>query len=220
MGNIGKKLNSITWSDLRRYGTNPVLKSSYFWLAAVPIAAKLLLQLSQPLVFHWFGREHTVFLHLPFSWSAFYFSAVAFAVASGLFALFCPRMVKQYSSFGEFFRESSGARELLDHYFSLDKASREDVLPGLYVEAHHALRIPQPRIGPRDPTALQIEAVSTIRRVKREEMTDIFSTLRHAHDKRFPLVRKTVVIFYAIGFVLIGFVALQNLIWVTKALVH
>src|SRR5437764_13934173 len=108
MGTLSKKLGSVTWSDLRRYGTNRVLKSSYFWLAAVPIAAKLLLQLNQPLVFRWLGKEHMVFLHLPFSWSAFYFSAVAFSVASALFAFFCPRMIKQYSSFGEFFRESSG----------------------------------------------------------------------------------------------------------------
>src|SRR6266404_1085106 len=96
-----KKVRAVTWSDLRGLGTNPVLKSSYFWLAFVPIAAKLLLQLKQPFVFKVLGKEHMLYLHLPFSWYIFYFSAVAFAIATALFGLFCPRIIKRYSSFAD-----------------------------------------------------------------------------------------------------------------------
>jgi hypothetical protein len=51
----------------------------------VPLAAKFLLQLKQPFVFMLLGKEHTVWLDLPFSWYAFYFSAVAFAIGTALF---------------------------------------------------------------------------------------------------------------------------------------
>lgn len=216
---IVKKLRGITWSDLRRFGTNPVLKSSYFWLAVVPIAAKLLLQLKQPFVFALLGKEHTLYLHLPFSWSLFYFSAVAFAIASALFGLFCPRIIKQYSSFGEFYGESSGARELLNHLWTLGKKTRDDLMPILYTEAATIRGIANPQ-HPGNPPALAIEVQTMIRRVKREEMTDLFTTLREAHDRRFLKVRITIMISYSVGFVLIGIVALQNLIWVSQALLR
>jgi len=216
---VFKKLSSITWSDLRRFGTNRVLKSSYFWLVMVPIAAKLLLQFKQPFVFGLLGETHTIYLNLPFSWYLFYFSAFAFSIATALFALFCPEMVKRYSSFASFYNESSGSRELLDHYVSLDEAARQESLPALYMEAARALEAdPNEYPHPGNPVEFAIMVQTMIRKVKREEMTDLFSTLRHWHDLRYPKVRRTIVILYGIGFNLIGIVLFQNLAWVWEVL--
>jgi len=90
----------------------------------VPIAAKVLIQLKSPLEFSMFGQRHEISLHLPFTWYLFYFAAFAFAIASGLFGLFCPSIIKRYSSFGEFYGESSGSREMLHHYWSLPMTAR------------------------------------------------------------------------------------------------
>jgi hypothetical protein len=196
-----------------------VLKSSYWWLAFVPIAAKILLQFSQPFVFTLLGKEHTIFFRLPFSWYVFYFAAVAFAIGTGLFSLFCPRMIKRYSSFAEFYRESSGAQELLEYYFSLNKEQRGDVLPQLAWEVSHSLEIRNPT-RPADPTEFAISVQTQIREVKREEMTDLFSILRRAHDSRAPRIRIAVVVSYSIGFVLITIVALQNFAWVCRVLLR
>ena len=215
---ILNRLTPIEWSDLRRFGTSAVLKSSYFWLASIPIAAKLLLQLKQPFVFTFLGKEHTVFLHLPFSWYLFYFSAVAFATASALFGFYCPRIIKRYSSFGDFYGEGSGARELLSHYWSLDKKTREAVLPILVTETKAALGEQKYPAHPGNPTELAIQLQTMIRKVKREEMTDLFTALREFHDRRLPAVRVTIAIFYAIGFALITYVFLQNLVSVLKAI--
>jgi hypothetical protein len=216
---LRKRLDHITWSDLRRFGTNRVLKSSYWWLAIVPIAAKILLQFNQPFVFTFFGKEHTIFFRLPFSWYLFYFAAVAFAIASGLFSLFCPKMIKRNASFADFYRESSGAQELLEYYFSLDKDQRNEVLPQLALDARRALGI-QDNTRPSDPTEFAISVQTQIREVKREEMTDLFSILRRAHDAHAPKVRIAVVLAYSIGFVLITIVGLQNFAWVCRVIFH
>lgn len=212
-----KRLSRIKWSDLRRFGTNPALKSSYWWLAIVPIAAKILLQFNQPFVFTLLGKQHTIFFRLPFSWYLFYFAAVAFAVGTGLFSLFCPIMIKRYSSFADFYRESSGAQDLLEYYFSLDKHRREDALPQLAWEARRALGI-KDTTRPADPTEFAISVQAMIRQVKREQMTDLFSILRRAHDTHAPRIRVAVVLFYSIGFVLITIVGLQNFAWVCRVL--
>ncbi len=210
-----KKLIQKPWSGLRRFGTNRVIKTSYFWLAIVPIAAKFLLQLKQPFVFTLLGKEHTVWLDLPFSWYAFYFSAVAFAIGTALFDFFCPRMIKQYSSFGDFFRESSGARELLNHFWDLDKETRSDILPSLYQEA--AIALGDRPEHPGDPTEFAILVQTMIRRVPREEMTDLFTTLREGQDHTRPRVRTTITICYFFGSLLFVVVFGQNVASVIHA---
>jgi len=216
------KLKTVKWSDLRRCGTSSALTSSYVWLAIVPIAAKIALQLKQPFVVTFFGKTHTLYAHLPFSWCLFYFAAVAFAVASGLFAIFCPKMIKRYSSFAEFYGESSGARALLTYYWTLDTESRDEALPELYVEAGRAFEAAGRDI-PRHPgnsAELSIVVQDMIRSVKREELTDLFSTLRFWHDRRSPKVRALTFGFYCVGFALITFVGLQNLFWVCRVLMQ
>jgi hypothetical protein len=185
----------------------------------VPIAAKLLLQLKQPFVFTLLGKEHTLYLHLPFSWYLFYFSAVAFAVATALFGLFCPKIIKKYSSFGDFYGESSGARELLSHCWSLDAVELHGLLPVLYTESVASGGQRQQPTQPKDPDALLAELQKIVRTVKREEMSNLFSALRDSHDRRFPAVRMAILFFYTVGFVLIT-VALQNFAWVAKAVLR
>jgi len=53
-----------------------------------------------------------------------------------------------------------------------------------------------------------------------EDLTDVFSTLREYHDKRLPVLRGTIVVFYAVGFVLITVVFLQNLASVLRAVLR
>src|SRR5438094_6474286 len=95
--NLAKKIPS--WTALRRFGTSRVLRTSYFWLFFVPIAAKLLLQLKNPLHLDIFGEIHVVHFTLPFSWYCFYFAAIAFSAATLLYSTFCPKVIKEYSSF-------------------------------------------------------------------------------------------------------------------------
>jgi hypothetical protein len=190
------------------------------WLAAVPIAAKIVLQLNQPFAITFLGKEHILWLHLPFSWYLFYFAAVAFAIASGLFAIFCPKMIKRYLSFAEFYNESSGTRALLSYYWSLDHERRDNALPELYAEAcraFEAVHLDLPR-HPGNPVEFGITVQDMIRTVKREQLTDLFTTLQYWHDTRFPVVRATTFLSYCLGFALIAVVALQNLIWVCRIL--
>src|SRR5262249_15723647 len=139
---------------------------------------------------------------------AFYFSAVAFAVGTALFDIFCPRMIKQYASFGDFFRESSGARELLNHFWELDTNSRNDILPSLFQEAENVLHTSYEHPG--GPTKLSILVQTMIRQVPREEITDLFTTLREAQDLTRPRIRTTITICYFFGSLLFVVVFIQN----------
>lgn len=59
-----------------------------------------------------------------------------------------------------------------------------------------------------------------IRRVRREEMTDLFTTLREAYDAAWPNIRSAIVVCYALGFGLLLVVFCQNVASVAHVLLR
>ena len=104
------------WSSLRVLGTSRTVRSSYLWLMLVPIVAKCLSAVNEIATFTILSATISVPLSLPFSWKAFFFAALAFAVADLIWHIKCPGIIKKYSNYSDFV---SQGRTVLDtkYYF-------------------------------------------------------------------------------------------------------
>lgn len=108
----------IGWCEVRDFGKNRVIGSSFIWLFAVPIGAKIL----KPFVGNhrirlpWFGdgegAAFTVPFHLPFKWTLLYGMSAMFVVAQLVFYFRCPKWVKRFECYDDFKRSHVGPIKL------------------------------------------------------------------------------------------------------------
>ena len=108
-------LATIYWSHLKKLNSARPINTMYVWIFLVPIFAKLLESVGGEAELTIFNHTLLVNLQLPFSWVAFYFSALSFAMANLIFQLRCPRVVKEQNDYFEF-RHSNRGVEHLDGY--------------------------------------------------------------------------------------------------------
>ncbi len=90
------------WTDLRRMGNSRLMKSSYYWMVFVPIAAHMLPRKDIEIGLPFGDATLTLLFGLPFSWKLFYLGAVSIAIGSILFTLYCPPLIRHYGSYGAF----------------------------------------------------------------------------------------------------------------------
>ena len=97
-----------SWSSLSRLGKNRVLRTSFIWIVAAPILAS---------VWTTFGPAADV--ALPVDWRFLYLAIIAFSLASLIYWLKCPEIIRAYRGFGDYIREGKGAREVIDYMWPL-----------------------------------------------------------------------------------------------------
>lgn len=90
------------WITLRSLGESRLIRTSYFWFAVIPILAKWANSVSNLELQIPFTDGKTFSPELPFKWQLFYYGSVAFALASFVYSLYCPEIVRKYESYTEF----------------------------------------------------------------------------------------------------------------------
>ena len=206
---LGKTI--LRWSSLSRLGRNRVFKFWYIWLFFVPILAKLLSNLGPDLAFSLFGEEINLHFGLPFSWQMFYFSSVAFSIATIIYQTRCPLIISRYSRFSEFVDEGRGRRELISEVYSLsNKASenRDQILTGFldyFVQGGASDK-------PTDYLSLMKLGIAP------DNLSELFWFLRHQNDSLHPNTRLISAIFYLIGLAFIFIVIAQGFLYVYNLL--
>ncbi len=73
-------------------------------MAIVPIAA-MVLSKAERIKLSQFGTDFSIELALPFSWIAFYLAACSFSIATAIYSIFCPPIVRDYRGFADFVEE-------------------------------------------------------------------------------------------------------------------
>lgn len=204
------------WSKLQKYGESTALRSSYIWLLVVPLAARLFSKIEDPVVIRAF--EHTFTLHfgLPFSWKAFYFSAVFFAVASALFSIYCPVIIRDFANFSEFLQSGRSVGHV-DSMFS-SRLRSETGLSGKVIgrlQAHVRL-LPETAAECGFQPARESETDES--RIEAARVG--FWTLRDIEDNAHPKVRGLVTLLYAFGFALLLYVLVENFWYVLRQVIH
>jgi len=111
---------SPIWSDIRKLGGNKIIRSSMMWMFIVPMLAKIIVPLNEIQLS--LGAEVIrVSLSLLFSWKYLYFAALFFGIASALYSVWCPRVIKAYTSYTELEELGKGSRTIID---SLNAATK------------------------------------------------------------------------------------------------
>ncbi|MDZ4289057.1 MAG: hypothetical protein U0984_13905 [Prosthecobacter sp.] len=219
------------WMQLRMLGQNRALKSSYFWFVFVPIAARLISQLNQPLSISVFGQVHLIHLSLPFSWYQFFFAAVFFSAANLVFALRCPSINQEYASPQESYDAGNGAVYVQNQLIALPGYVFFEKFQSNLFYAFRAAEAASPDSAhaanawlddhgsEATPNPFEVSDLisSYICIVRREVMNDLFALIHKAHAISRPVARLFASTCYLIGFILLGFILAANVRFVIRS---
>lgn len=227
----------LHWGRLRWLGNSRVVKSSYLWFFVVPIAAKLIGPFAgtHALWVPWWnqgeGRIFHVDVSLPFSWKAFYVMSIAFMAAQGVYAIWCPPIVKQYANFGDYRAEHAGPAQLLRVLWRIvvrrDPAEVRAVLRGCLRSIDKSLddeakgcadqsgKVPPDK---RDKYFLMVRDKLTVGSVHESVLSAAFDCALEVERKAHPRARAISAVFFGLGLLLFCAVALQNIAFTVRLL--
>ena len=195
---IAKILKIPKWDDLNRLGKSRLLQSSYVWLLLVPMAAKALSAIENPLILTGISDGLRIHIALPFSWHVFYFSAVFVSIAGVIYTLFCPKLIRSFGNYAKYRSEGRGQEYLLGY-------SQTEMHQGNTLEDGW------------DNAVLTLEVKDT---KNESEYAALFWKIHTEENKKSPIWRLACFSLYAVGLVLVLIVLTQNFIFVVSALAH
>lgn len=209
------KLLRASWIGLSRLGQNKILKTSYAWIVLVPIAAKLLSAMPEVI---WFG-DLIISVGLPFSWKAFYFSAVFFGIATALYSIRCPALIKDFKNWTDYEARGLSGQQLrmyISHWlknggdfysednYKTDSVSELEAFAEQYCEESlHSTDMAPWQVAEK----IQIDPIRS---------ADAFWEIRRLMDLDKPLSRGFTFACYLFGFALLALVLLSNFFYVFK----
>ena len=184
------KLSTLipTWDLIKAIPNWRVIKSTYIWLFIVPILAKIFSSLPEVSNFKIFNTNLTLHLSLPFSWKAFYLSSILFVIANLIYLIRCPTIIKENSCLTDFINEGK--------------------------EQQHIYKYGE-EIGMSKNDMEELEkGIGTVQARDSELFWKIFNDAKSIR----LITRFACFLLYGIGFILIGYVFVQNLYAVIKIL--
>lgn len=184
----------LYWSSLKKTQDLKIFQSMYVWLLIVPVFAKLFEHIRDTATIELFSYKFTVSLALPFTWQVFYFSALCIVIANLIYQVFCPAIIKDHANYSHFKAEGKGINQLEKYssqtQFNLD-LHRLQELAGIKMDN---------------------EAEDKLQKL----FWDIYENASMLHGP----ARIACVIFLGIGLLLIGWVIVENMIWVIRAILR
>jgi len=214
-----------TWPELSSIGDSKIFKTSYFWLLIVPILAKVISKLrnfstNNPDII--WVKVISENLTLPFNWTIFYLSSVAFGFGILLYTSRCPSLIRKYKSFSEFNSCGDGEDALISFYSTWlrkggkiyghdgKQVSQDDAVTQLY-ETKCIPDIPlSQRIG-GDPAW---EVVSSFQMQPTSTLNEWYYLMTKQMCRDKIISRIFVTLFFVIGFIFLAWVLVQNFIYV------
>ncbi len=223
----------FNWTSLNRVGSSKFIRSSFTWIAVVPILAKTLQNIESPLNLQVFATTITIHLELPFSWVIFYFSALFFAVATGIYIFRCPKLIAKFSDLGEFLSSKHTIAQLPKFLHNDIYSDVEFFTKSHEVSPENEERIRRNNIllvrfsylphknflSLRDMVAGEASE-DRLNQFNEDQLSGVFWDVRTKADISRPISRMICGICYSFGFVLVGIVLLQNLGYVVKAIIY
>lgn len=191
-----KQAQTMKWSKLKKVQDLKLIRSMYIWLLIVPLFAKIFQHVNDVARLTIFEYQFQISFSLPFTWELFYFSAVSLVIGNVIYYFRCPGIINDHSNFYDF-KESGKSLSQLDGYATeinnkIDESSR---------------------------------SVATLKTQNRSEadkdlLQDEYWRVSDAADIFAKRSRFAVSAFYALGFILIAGVVIENSVWVLKLVFH
>lgn len=134
MKNILKQINElISWGNLASLENNKFVQRALVFLFIIPMVAKFLSKIDNPVKLKINDYLLTLDISLPFSWIAFYFSALAFTISILIFRFLAPKIIREYSDLGSKVNEGKIWTNLVIYLQDLGITDE-------YLEKHHLKR--------------------------------------------------------------------------------
>lgn len=182
------------WDDLNRFGKNRLLQSSYAWLFVVPMVAKALRAIDDPLILTGISEGLRIHLTLPFSWQVFYVSAVVVSIAGAIYALVCPDLIRKFNTFAEFRAEERGLEYLRMYAGRMGTQARTEGEGLDAVVLAHDVEKTNPE----------------------KELRDLFWRVHSLENSKSPILRAVCFTLYCVGLLLITIILVQNFVFVVR----
>lgn len=190
-------------------GENRILRTSYFWLLFVPIAARLLhkFEYEQTIKLKAFDYSFVIDPALPFSWKVFFYGALAFSIANAIFTLRRPWFTK-YENFKIFQEFGHNAFHIDDHLRRI--SSERNITKRIY----HRSQTGNVKIFVKDqdkPSVFHLD-----KEVYEDEELEnrAFWVVLDIEDRYDPISRLLALLFYLLGFGAFALITLQNILFV------
>jgi hypothetical protein len=107
--------NAPKWSAFNQLGKSRISKSTYIWIVTVPLLSKLICKIGPEIRIPIISQHAILTLGLPFSWKIFYFSSLAFGLATIIYSIKCPEIIRKYNRYSQFKEEGKGQRQIIDY---------------------------------------------------------------------------------------------------------
>ena len=241
--NLNFKYN-IGWEFISNYAQNRFVKTSYIYLILVPLIAKSLSNLENPLRIILSGIEYKFDLTLPFSWVLFYFAAFCFTIGYIIYSVFAPPIVKENKDLSSFNNAKKNFNHLVGYLANL--GIHNEYVEGLGLEIMKAKSVSgvnysksqlSNKKSPKDLEKIMQKMeiynclYSNIRDYNKENKTiseyqnesgyiSLSFWAIHTYANRIFSANWKIasLIFFALGTIMISIIFLQNLIYVIKIL--
>jgi len=215
----------FSWNRLRAWGNSRFVRTAYLWVILITVLANAFST--------WHGdggnsapgdgfRFQPV---LPFNWITFYFMALAFAVAHGLYAVRCPEVVRKYADFTEYRAHHLGFTHLVHQMAELFCRARVQDIEPLHFDLKAALQLDEAVAVDGDQCFEQMAALPSlgnrmrlcdwyrdllIRMPNEGLLNDVFDVIREHAGRVHRLSMLLSGLFFRVGLLLFCLVILQT----------
>jgi hypothetical protein len=197
-----------TWSMLRHFGSNRLVRSANIWAIVVPVIAKFFDKVEEIVTIELFNKKFELHLSLPFSWKVFFFMAIIFLIANIIYSLFCPRLIKETASYSDFLEQKRSQNELSSYYKDIENK-------GLTMNLNDNIKHMFHRLAQDTETVAYTGIQNRLSFEELEVITkEAYAILVDALALANSGARLYATILYFIGLVLFGYIAIQNIFYV------
>ncbi|PQJ58910.1 hypothetical protein BTO01_18855 [Vibrio jasicida] len=98
---------NIKWSLVKNLGNSKIVVSNYFWIFIIPFVAKNIEQLNQYL-----GLS----IEITFSLSKLFYASLCFSIATIIYQIRCPSIIKEQNNFQTLSQEGKGPQHVANYF--------------------------------------------------------------------------------------------------------
>jgi hypothetical protein len=212
----------MKWTTVRSIGETKFAKSSYIYLVLVPIITKIVSTVKSPLNFVIFEEQISLNFDISISWYVFYTATILIAIGQSIYILFCPKIIKDYSNFGEFDATGMSNEYLYSTYEdnkkkvdSLDNEV-ENIISKLNYEGPIQEQFTDSAQGIRGEDGFYYDkkSINILNPRYYSHTKELFNKLYHVSNKLYIWLSITARVFYILGISLFVLMVIYNAVYV------
>ena len=212
------KNSRLGWSNLKSLGDSKFIKSFGLWFVLIPVFAKITETFPGVIDLGVFEPSLKLTWGLPFSLKILYLASVLFTLANVIYLVFCPPIIKAYSSYSDFMHKD-GSFEMIKQLFEplLERSSEKYQFILLRDFFDNAVVQGDSEYIPSTADQKNLKNLrwhfSELKRGE-EALPDIFSNIKGAFNEEFAVLQWLAMSLYLAGFLSLAWLTIENIRYV------